>query len=143
MNPVDYECAFFAQTVWCVSCTSDQNELIAVATTIRNHVIPRIGQIATYPSFAEACEAFLKICPTRPRPPLTDPAFVNTLLFNIADIYNCEYPDVTSTHDHPNGARYFARVANIAEDDWFRLEIINKQEQHPLLGTWGALQFFA
>jgi hypothetical protein len=34
-------------------------------------------------------------------------------------------------------------VANIAEDDWFRLEIINKQEQHPLLGTWGALQFFA
>jgi hypothetical protein len=146
MTPLEYEQAVFAMTVWQVANSSDTNELFAVACAIRNHVIPRIGSVAGYPSFSAACEDFLRVYPTRPRPDLSDPAFVghpDGLLANIADIYNCIYPDVTSTQDHPGGARYFARVQMLQPNDWFQLEIVNKAAVHPLLGTWGSMQFFA
>jgi hypothetical protein len=145
MNPREYEIAFFAQTVWRVARSSDQNELVACACAIRNYVVPRIGQVATYTSFSEACDAFLLVYPTRPRPSMDDPAFVsqpNGLLANIEEIYSCSYADVTATHDHPGGARYFSRVTTLDPNDWFQLEIVNKQAIHPLLGTWGSLQFF-
>ena len=145
MSPVDYECMFYAQTVWRVARSSDQNELAAVASAIRNHVIPRIGQVVTYPSFEIACRDFLQVYPTRELPSLTDPAFVSApegLLYNIAGIYNCETPDITATHDHPNGAKYFNRVSQLDPSDWFVLEIVNKQGIHPLIGTFGSLQFF-
>ena len=145
MSPVDYECMFYAQTVWRVARSSDQNELIAVASVIRNHVVPRLGQVATYSSFEIACRDFLQVYPTRELPSLTDPAFVSApegLLYNIAGIYNCETPDITATHDHPNGAKYFNRVSQLDPSDWFVLEITNKQGQHPLIGTFGSLQFF-
>lgn len=146
MSPREYEIAFFAQVTWMVSRSSDTNETTAVACTIRNHVVPRIGQVATYPSFSAACEDFLRVYPIRPRPSLEDPAFVSHpdgLLANIKEIYNCAYADVTATHDHPSGARYFARVTTLEPNDWFQLEIVNKQALHPLLGTWGSLQFFS
>ena len=146
MSPTDYEISFFAQTVFRVSRSSDTQEMAAVAHTIRNHVIPRIGQVATYPSFEIACADFLKVYPTREFPSLTDPAFVSFpdgLLSNISDIYNCVSPDITSSHDHPAGAKYFNRVHSLEPNDWFVLEIVQKPGVHPLLGTWGSMQFFS
>jgi hypothetical protein len=146
MVPQDYEIAFYAQTVWRLAHSSDTNELVAVANVVRNYVVPRLGQVAVYSSFTEACFEFMKVYPLRELPFLTDPAFVSQpegLLCQITDIYTCAAKDITATHDHPNGARYFARVAHLDPNDWFQLEIVNKQGQHPLLGTFGSMQFFS
>ena len=146
MTPRDFEIALFASTVWQVARSSDQNELLAVACSLRNNVVPRIGSVAPFASFAEACDAALKVYPLRPPPSLADPAFVappEGLLCVIESIYDCSMPDITATQDHPNGARYFARVTTLGLNDWFQLEIVNKQGQHPLIGTFGAMQFFA
>ena len=145
LTPQDYEIAMFAQATWRLARSSDQNELIAVACVLRNHIMPRLGQVATYRSYMECIVDFFKVYPTRELPSLTDPAFVSApegLLFNIAGIYNCETPDITATHDHPNGAKYFNRVSQLEPSDWFVLEITNKQGQHPLIGTFGSMQFF-
>lgn len=141
MNPLEFEQAFYAQTVWQLSRSSNMDEMLAVACVIRNHVIPRLGVISAYKSYYDACQDFLKTFPRRELPSLSDPAFVSTdgLLFHLGRIYSCEDPDVTATHDHPNGAKYFANEP----DDWFRAEIIGKPDIHPLLGTWGSMQFYA
>lgn len=140
IGPLEFEQAFFAQTVWVISRSSNLDEMLAVASVVRNHVQPRLGQITAYKSYYEACLDFLKIYPSRALPSLSDPSFVSKdgLLFHIGRIYTCEDPDVTATHDHPNGAKYFANEP----DEWFRTEIIGKPELHPLLGQWGTLQFF-
>ena len=146
MTPREYEIAVFAGTVWQLARSSDVNELAAVGVTLRNHVVPRIGQVATYPSFLEACEDFIRVYPVRLRPTLTEPAFVDRtegFLAIAESIYDCSYPDITATHDHPNGAKYFNRVSQLDPSDWFVLEITNKQGIHPLIGTFGAMQFFS
>lgn len=145
MDPVEYEIAFFAQTVFRISRSSDVNELAAVACTIRNHVVPRLGQVGTYPSFEAACLDFLKVYPNRDLPLLTDPAFVSHpdgLLHIATDIYDCSYPDITATQDHPGGAKFFNHVSDLPADDWFYIEVISQPEKHPLLGTFGGMQFF-
>ena len=143
VTPREYEVAFFAQTVWRLAHSSDENELMAVACAVRNLVIPRPGTVPIYASFSEACEDCLRIYPTRPRPVLTDIAFVspNGLLAQINDVYDGTYPDVTATQNHLAGARYFSRVANLPDDDWFKQAIVNNAK-HPLLGSWGSMQFY-
>jgi hypothetical protein len=141
MNPLEYEQALLALTAWQVSATSSVDEMVAVACTIRNHVIVRgLGNVPTYRSYSEACEDFLANYPQRARPKLDDPAFVapHGLLFQIAGIYDCTAEDVTATHDHPEGAKYFSN----RPDDWFRAEIIDRPNVHPLIGSWGAMQFY-
>jgi hypothetical protein len=141
MNPLLYEQAFFAQSVWVLARTSDDMELLAVASTIRNHVIVRgLGKIPTYRTFSEACDDFLANYPQRPRPKLDDPAFVapGGLLFQIESIYDCSYQDVTATVDHPEGAKYFANQP----DDWFKAEIAGRPDIHPLIGTFGSMMFY-
>jgi hypothetical protein len=141
VNPLEYEVAFYAQTVWQLARSSNQDELLAVACVIRNHVVPRLGQVAAYPSFYEACQDFLAVYPShRPIPSLSEPAFVapGGLLFNISAIYDCSYEDVTATHDHPNGAKYFANEP----DDWFKAEIAGRPDIHPLIGQYGSMYFY-
>jgi hypothetical protein len=140
LNPLEFEQAFYAATIWQISRTSNMDEMMSVACVIRNHVVPRLGQVANYKSFYEACQDFLANYPKRALPSLSDPAFVSMdgLLFQIGRIYDCSHEDITATHDHPNGARYFSN----APEDWFRAEIIDKPEIHPLIGTWGACQFY-
>lgn len=144
MTPLEYELAFYAQTVWRVANSSDVNELTAIACTIRNHVVPKMGSYTDYDSFMDACEAFLKNYSVRDNPTRDDEAFFsrNGILYNISKIYECEYPDITATHDHPTGAKYFARVISLAPDDWRKIQIVNRPTGHPLLGTWGSMQFF-
>lgn len=142
MNPRDYEIAVYAQSVWQLANSSDGHEITAVACALRNNVVARLGQTAPYASFLEACEDSLKAYPVRPRPQLTDRAFIELLRW-IEECYNCEMVDITASLDNPNGARYFARVTQIPEDHWFRLEILDKQAIHPLIGTFGSMQFFS
>lgn len=145
LTPRDYEITLFAQTVWRVANSSDLNELNAVACAIRNHVMPKMGDVATYDSYAEACAGFLETHPLRPMPNMTDVEFVarpHGLLCYIDKIYSGEMPDITATHDHPSGARYFARVISLPDDDWRKSQIVGRPSGHPLLGTWGSMQFF-
>jgi hypothetical protein len=145
MSPLEYEIAFYAQTVWRLANSSDTNENLAVACAIRNHVIPKMGMASTYESYTEACLAFLQTHPLRNYPTKDDESFISRpegLLFNIARIHSCEYPDITSTHDHPAGARYFARVTSLQDGDWRKTEIVGRPSAHCLLGTFGSMQFF-
>ena len=145
MTPYQYELAFFAATVWRVSYSSDTNETLAVACAIRNHVIPRMGKASSYRSFTDACEAFLKAYPLRDFPKLSDPAFVSSsdgVLSFIDKVYDCSTPDFTSTMTNPDGAKYFARVVSLPADDWRKREVVDRPDIHPLLGTFGAMQFF-
>lgn len=144
LTPRDYEVAFFAQTCWRVANSSDVNELQAVACAIRNHVLPKLGEIATYESYTEACVQFLNTHPLRDYPGNED-AFISRpqgLLYNIGSIYSGATPDITATHDHPKGARFFARVISLPADDWRMVEIVKRPSGHPLLGTFGSMQFF-
>lgn len=145
MTPRDYEIALFAQTVWRVANSSDTNELLAVACAIRNHVLPKIGQTATYPSYTDACIGFLDTHPLRPLPFLEDESFFSRpqgLLCQARDIYSGNMMDITANHSNPLGARFFARVVNLRDDDWRKKEIVQRPAIHPLLGTWGSMQFF-
>jgi hypothetical protein len=119
-------------------------ELLAVACTIRNHVVSRPGSDwLVYPNYMVACDEFMGNCPTRPAPELTEDALITPpdgLLCVINGVYDCTIRDVTSNHDHPTGAKYFARVAALKEDssDWLRIAAAAR----PLIGTFGSMQFY-
>ena len=145
LNLLEYEIAFYAQTCYRLANSSDTNELIAIAATIRNWVVPKMGRPAEYESYSDACLVFLENYPLRGYPTADDPAFISRpegLLCNISQIYSCEYPDITATQDHPNGARFFARVSGLSDTDWRKIEIANRPTGHCLLGTFGSQQFF-
>jgi hypothetical protein len=140
VTPQTYEAAVLATTSWRLALSTSVDELAAIACTIRNHVIPRPGQIATYKSFPDACEDFLKAYPIREAPKTTEDALVAPtvgLLAIIDSIYECSYPDITATQTTP-GARYFARTAFLDTADW-RWPLV---QSRPVLGTFGAQQFF-
>jgi hypothetical protein len=145
LTPRDYEIAFYAQSVWRLANSSDINELMAVAATIRNHVLPKLGEVSTYKSYSEACLSFLGTHPLRAHPTADDDAFFARpygLLSTISSIYSGQTPDITATHDHPKGAKFFARVTSLSPGDWRKIEIVNRPSGHPLLGTFGSMQFF-
>lgn len=135
---------FLAQTTWQLSKSDTLNELIAIACVLRNHVIPRIGQVATYSSYMEACRDFLEAFPSRKPPTLEEPVFIapDGFLSVVDGIYDASSPDITATHDHPNGACFFCRPTQVEPGSWVDLEIIKKPAHHPLLGTWGSQQFY-
>jgi hypothetical protein len=139
MTPQQYEAAFLAQTAFKLSVSNSFDEFCAVACTIRNHVIPRPGQIATYKSFPEACIDFLKAYPAREEPLLVEDALIapGGLLAVIEGIWDCSYPDITATQTTP-GARMFGRASAIDSQDW-RYPLIRSST---LLGSWGSQQFF-
>jgi hypothetical protein len=65
-------------------------------------------------------------------------------------------PDYTSSANNIEGALYFGRVQDEqptkymhegvlveAPGSWFYENILKKQDEHKLLGTWGVQQFFS
>jgi len=145
MTPNQFECAFFAETIWRLAQSNNTDELLAIGSTIRNHVIPRMGQRGAFNSYSEACEAFLSLYPVRERPGMQEQALVSYpdgLLAVIDGIYDCSIADLTASSSFPNGAKYFARVTILKEDDWRKRDIVDRQGIHSLIGTWGAQQFF-
>jgi hypothetical protein len=140
MTPQEFETAYLAQTIWRLALSDSVDELIAVGCTLRNWVIPKMGKIAKYKTYPEACADFLRTYPLRDFPNMTEDALVSTngLLSVIDGIYDCSYPDLTATQTTP-GALYFARAHSVNPDDW-RYGITHN---HQLLGTFGSQQFWA
>lgn len=145
MSPSQFECAFYAESVWRLARSSNVDELIAIAATLRNHVIARQGAATEYKSFTDVCEDFLRLCPIRDRPRMDEPALISYpdgLLCNIEQIYDCSALDITSTQANPRGAKYFCRVAELTQGDWFKTEIVDKPNLHPLIGAFGSQNFY-
>lgn len=139
MTPKEFETAYLAQTIWRLALSDSVDELISIGCTIRNWVIPKMGKIAPYKTYPEACAEFLKTYPVRDFPTMTEDALVSTngLLSVIDGIYDCSYPDLTATQTTP-GALYFARVTALDESDWR----YNISRTHQLIGTYGSQQFW-
>jgi hypothetical protein len=142
MQVAIYEASLLVEASFRLSKSDDIDEILAVGCVIRNW-IERDNVYRTYP---EAISHFMSAYETRALPDSSCPALVDPsqgMLQKIEDVYFNRHPDITSAHDHPGGARYFARAASEPEGSWLRTEIIQHPEKHPLLGTWGAQQFYA
>jgi hypothetical protein len=139
VTPQAYEAAFLAQTAWRLALGDCVDETMAIMLVLRNHVIPRPGQIPTYKSFPEACIDFLEAYPTRKYPTMQEDAFIapNGILALCEQVYDCSYPDITATQTTP-GARMFARTSSLSDKDW-RKPLVQCSQ---LLGTFGSQQFF-
>jgi len=153
----EYEKGLLAQACWRLARNSDVNELVAIGCVIRNWVITRVrsidarrtswpgtsGGTVYFPGYAAAIAAFLDRYPLRPLPDVTEPALVDPaegLLAQVDGVYSCSLPDLTSSRAFPGGARYFARVTGAPA--WFEAEILVRQDEHPLIGSFGSQQFY-
>lgn len=135
---------------WRLALNNDVNELIAIACTIRNWVVPRFGaatepmiEKAYHPSYSSAVAEFLQVYPAREFPQINEGALVDPvegMLLKIDEIYDCRLIDITSSRAFPAGARYFGRAANPTE--WFKRVVLDRQNIHKLIGTFGSQQFF-
>lgn len=155
MQAADYEKMLLAATTWQLAVNSDINELLAIACTIRNWVVPRYGVQrlpmngkAYFKSYSEAAETFLALYPTRPLPAITEPALIDQddgLLVMIDGVYDCTTLDLTSSRAFPGGARYFGRgaIGTHRVQGPYRDEVLQHQDIHPLIGTFGSQQFYA
>lgn len=143
MTPENYEIALLANSAWRLAKVNDINELVAICCVIRNHAVPRMG-VGLSRSYSEVIEDFLSTYPLRPNPAINEPLLVASggLFEVIDDIYHCSYVDITASRSQPLGAKFFARVQNMPEDDW-RWEIIRDQAHHPLIGGFGGQNFYA
>lgn len=142
MTPQTYEKAKLASAVWRLAKSNDPNELLAVACTMRNHLVAMPGKPQTYNSFSTCVEGFLKIYANhlRPAPLLNEPAFVSFpdgLLSVIDDVYEFKTRDITATETTP-GARFFAQASKVMEEDLFWPIVQGRQP----VGTFGAQQFY-
>lgn len=143
MTPADYEKAMLANAAYRLAYMDNVDELIAIACTIRNHVTPRMGA-PQYKSFSAAIEDFFSLYPVRSNPAINSPVLTGHtgILSFVGDIYDGRYADITASHNNPLGARYFARVQSLPQDDWRFAEIVSRPELHPLIGTFGSQAFY-
>jgi hypothetical protein len=140
MTPPEFEMVMLAQTSYRLAMSDSLDELICIALTIRNWVVPRPGSLIPCKSYPVACREFLASYPVRDLPygdedVLTAPG---ALLSLIDSIYNCSHPDITATQTTP-GALYFGRASSLLPGDW-RYQISRTRQ---LLGTFGTQQFWA
>jgi hypothetical protein len=145
VQQADYEKALLVAACFQLAQSNDVNELLAIACTLRNWVVGRYGQgQQTYRTYSECINNFLAAYPVRQLPDSFCPALIDPtdgLLAKIDAVFDNTLADVTSSKSHPGGARYFGSARN--PDSWFKREILERQDVHSLLGTWGAMQFFA
>lgn len=142
MQPANYEAALLALASYRLAKSDNVDESIAIACVIRNHVI-RTGIVGL--TYTQVIQDFYKLRPTREWPSianmtLTHPA--NGILSQIDGVYGNKTPDVTANAQNVRGAMYFARVVDEDKDGWFTEEILKRQDIHPLVGTFGAQQFY-
>ena len=151
MIQADYEKALLVAASWQLALTNDINELLAVASVIRNWVVPKF-QARVYPmrektyhaSYTDAIREFLELYPVRPLPNVNESVLVDPvegLLLKVDQVYDCSLIDLTSSRAAPFGARYFGRSRNPSE--FFAKEVLQRQDLHPLIGTFGSMQFHA
>jgi hypothetical protein len=151
MTQSEYERSILVAAAWKLGLNNDPNELLAIMCVIRNWVVPRY-QAARSPmngkiyftSYSEAVQAFHDIYPARPLPAINEGALIDPvegLLMKVDGIYDCSLIDVTSSRAFPFGARYFGRAAN--PSGWFKAEVLQHQDVHPLIGMFGSQSFYA
>lgn len=144
MTGADYEKGLIIAATFRLAKSDDVNELLAIACVIRNLVVPRLGQTPEYPSYTDAVGELLSVYDLRPLPRHDCPALVDPedgLLVKIDSVYDNSLPDITSSRTHPQGARFFCMTRYPAS--WFKAAILDHQDQHILIGTFGAQQFFS
>ena len=144
MTQADYEKGLLVAATFRLAKSDDVNELLAISCVLRNLVVPRYGQVAEYPSYTDALTAVLEAYELRPLPRHDNPALIDPdegLLGKIDSVYDNSLPDVTSSRTHPGGARYFGSASR--PGGWFHSQVISRQDIHPLIGSWGAQQFYA
>lgn len=146
MTQADYEKALLVMVSWQLACSHDVNELLAIACVIRNWVVPRLGEAPVYRTYSEACAYFLLAYQPRQMPEGNEPSLIDPdegLMAKVDAVYDNSQLDVTSSQQHPRGARYFARVVSLQLPEWFKATVLDQQGKHPLIGTWGSQQFYA
>jgi hypothetical protein len=137
MTPKMYECGLLALSAWRASKSDNIDEILAIASVLRNRVI------AYNKTYSQVCEAAIV---NRSWPDIRHPALIHPasgILAAVDGIYDNSVPDYTSNHLHKNGALHFARVVeHQGTGDDFEERIIKQYEAHPLIGTFGTQQFF-
>lgn len=137
MTPAVYECGLFALKAYQGALSDNVDEILCVACVLRNRV-QRLGK--TYTQVLEESEV------NRPWPSIQNPALIDPqtgLLAQIEDVYRNIMPDLTSNHNHKNGAMYFCEVMHHqGTGDWVEENILKKPEEHCLIGKWGSQHFY-
>jgi|SRR5579859_595062 len=137
MTPAMYETALLALRSWQAAKSDNIDEIMAIACVFRNRVM-KYGK--TYTQILEEAEV------NREWPDIRHPALINPvngILSQIDGVYRNETPDLTSNHLHKNGAMYFGRVVeHQGTGDEFEQNVLQNQEEHQLIGTFGVQQFF-
>lgn len=137
MTSSQYEQALLALSAWRAAKSTNIDEILAVACVIRNHVL-KFGR-----TYSKVCEGLII---NQGYPDIRHPELIKPnggLLSQVEAIYKNDLPDLTSNHNHPDGALYFARVVeHQGTGDDFEERIIKQYLAHPLIGTWGTQQFF-
>ena len=151
MTQSDYEKALLVAASWRLAKNNDVNEILAIACVIRNWVVPRFqarvfpmnGQ-AYFKSYSEAVDNFFSLYPLRAFPTINEAALIDPdegILVKVDSVYDCTMVDMTSSRANPFGARYFGRANNPSA--WFRSEVLERQDIHPLIGQFGSQAFHA
>jgi|SRR5579859_2735625 len=146
MQHREYEKALLVAAAFQLSKADDLRELCAIVCVIRNWVVPRLGEAASYRSYTEAIANFLDAYPKRQLPSINTPSLIDPregLLAQVDGFYNNSAADVTSSHLFPRGARYFARPQDVKNGDWIKAQVLDRQDEHPLIGVFGSQSFFA
>ena len=149
MQPSTYECGIFVLAVYRAAKSDNIDELLAVASTLRNRVA-KFGK--TYSEICETAEI------NQGYPSINNPVLITPgtgLLAEIEDIYRNIAPDYTSSANNIEGALYFGRAVEenpgtIEENgvivklpgSWLYENVIQKPDKFQLLGTWGSQQFW-
>ena len=139
-----FEIAMLALFAYRAAKTNDRTELLAILSTVRNRVY------RTQKTYSEVIENFyteldyfggpgLRHYPNILDEVLTDPE--SGLLKMAEDVYDNESVDVTA-YGRENGALYFSRVVDVKPSDPFQTEILDRQDVHSLVGTFGGQQFY-
>ena len=149
MQPSTYECGIFVLSVYRAAKSDNIDELLAIASTLRNRVA-KFGK--TYSEICETAEI------NQGYPSINNPVLITPgtgLLAQIEEIYRNIAPDYTSSANNIEGALYFGRVQDeqplpefingelvTLPGSWFYENILKKQDEHPLIGTWGSQSFY-
>lgn len=135
MDVRTYEIALLASYIYRCSQSDIPAELEAVGCALRN----RVQKFGSYTAMFNAIPE-LQGNPLRDYPATNSNMFdPMTGLLELAErVYTNELPDVTSTHDHPDGAVLFCQPNNPHLSPQFVLLV----QDYDLLGTWVNQQFF-
>ncbi len=139
MQASEYEKGALVGACWRLSRTGDVNELLAIACTIRNWVVPRPGKTAVFKCYGDAVNYFLSTYPVRDLPTGNEPSLVDLnegLLTHIDKVYDNTMPDITSSREFSGGAHSFGPSGAPPAS------VHNPAAEGELIGMFGGQKFY-